>query len=279
MFQVVYGIFYPNCAKEKNMIDHPLKLLNFRTYPWVILGTFMLAGALFGYLVSATLKPIYEARSTLTANIEIVRNYPITEMMVDSQMTLIGSQVYDREVVEEVLEAENSVGNKLDYEAFRKNADFERQMMNTIFKYRDHDPMIAQRVANTWAEAFYKRLTEAYPYGLEVSEARATLQSIINCHADEKKKDTEFCLDLTAEREAALKDEANAVIQDKALLSMGLTSAFSIGTWIPADVPDAPIRFTRGSLILAGLALGTALGLLLIEILPGGKEIHAKISA
>ena len=232
-----------------------------------------------GYLVSATLKPIFEARSTLTANIEIVRNYPITEMMVDSQMTLIGSQVFDSRVVEEVLEAENSVGNKLDYEVFRKNADFERQMMNTIFKYRDRDPMIAQRVANTWAEAFHKRLTEAYPYGLEVSEARATLQSIINCHVDESKKGTEFCLALTPGREEALKNEANAIIKEKGSLSMGLTSAFTIGTWIPADVPDAPLRFTRGSLILAGLALGMALGLMLIEFLPGGKENHAKISA
>ena len=235
----------------------------------------MLAGALLGLAVSMVFKPVYEAQATITANVEIVRNYPITEMMVDSQMTLIGSHVYDSQLVAEVLRAENSIGNILSYEDFRKNASFERQVMNTILKYRDHDPQVAQRVVNTWANAFYGQLIEAYPYGLEVSEARDTLQQIMKCQVEEKKQETEFCQTLNPEIEAQLKEKANSIILEKAALSMGLTSAFSIGTVIPSDIPEEPLRYTRGSMMLAGLALGTASGLMLVEFLPGHKQKYA----
>lgn len=261
--------------KMDNMTDHPLRLFNLKTYPWIVLGVCMLAGVLLGLLISFMLRPVYEAQATLTANLEIVREGNVTEIMVDSQMTILGSQVYDSQVVEEVLQSELAVGNNLSYEDFRGHASFERQMMNTLLKYRDHDPVVAQRVVNTWVNAFHDRLLEAYPYGLAVSEARDTIQQIAKCNNDQKAEQTDFCSNLNPEVEEELKTEANAIILKESLLSLGLTSALTISNVIPADIPDAPLRYTRGSLTLGGALVGMVAGLILIEALPARKENNA----
>ncbi|MGB4595014.1 MAG: hypothetical protein WBI14_03830 [Anaerolineaceae bacterium] len=257
------------------MTDHPLRFFNLKTYPWVLLGLCMLSGAMVGLLASYTLRPIYEAKASITANMEIVRNGNITEMMVDSQMTIIGSQVYDVQVVEEVLLSEQAIGHNLTNEEFRENANFERQMLNTILKYRDHDPEIAQRIVNSWAHAFYNRLMDAYPYGLSVSEARDTLQQIMKCQTDLEAQETDYCVALNPETVVTLKEQANAIILEESPLSMGLTSALTISNLIPADIPDAPLRYSRGSLILAGTFLGMAIAILRIEVLPGRKQKYA----
>jgi hypothetical protein len=261
--------------KIVTMTDHSLRLFNLKTYPWIFLAFCMLAGTLVGMLSSYMIKPIYEAQATLTANMEIVRNYPITEIMVDSQMTVIGNQVYDSQVVEDVLRSENSIGQDLNFEDFRTNTSFERQMMNTVLKYRYHDPIIAQRVVNTWARIFHDRLLEAYPYGLAVSAARDTLQQIGKCKTDPIAQKADFCLTLEPGVEAELKNDANAVILNNSPLSLGLTSALTISNVIPADIPDAPLRFARGNLILAGMFIGLVVGALFIESAPACKETDA----
>lgn len=247
------------------MNNRTLRILNLRTYPWIFLGTLMIAGALFGMFISYLLTPVYEAKATITANMEIVRNGNITEIMVDSQMTVIGSQIFDSKAVNAVLLAERGLGHNLTYEDFRESAGYENQMMNTVLKYRHSDPVVAQRVVNSWANAFFNRLFEAHPHGLMVSQARALIQDIRQCKTDPKINETNFCQMLTPEIEKQLTNEANAVITKEAPLSMGLTAEISITNLIPADIPDTPLRYTRGSLVLAGAAIGFVLGIVLTE--------------
>lgn len=261
--------------KINKMSDHPLRLLNLKTYPWILLAACMFVGALFGMLASYALKPVYEATATLTANIEIVREGNVTEIMVDSQMTILGSQVYDAQVVDAVLKDEQAAGNNMSIEDFRKNASFERQMMNTLLKYRDYNPLIAQRVVNRWVNALYGRLLQAYPHGLAVSEARDTLQEITTSNTNQKVDQTQFCKQLNAEVEQDLKAKANAVILKESPLSLGLTSALTISNVIPADIPGQPLRYTRGSLILAGALVGMIGGIILIEGLTPRKDNYA----
>ncbi len=255
--------------------DFPIKLLSPKTYSWFVLALIMILGALFGWAMSYLLPPIYEARAILTGNMEIVRNGDVTEIMVDSQMTVLGSHVYNEEIVQKVIENENSLGNPLDFEEFKRNASFERQMMNTVLKYRDHDPAIAQRIANAWADEFRALLLEAYPYGIAVSAARNTIVKINNCQKNENAQKLAFCIALNQDEEKKLIKEAQAVIAEKSAQSLGLTSALSIGEVIPADQPDEPVRFTRGRLILAGTLIGFAAGIMTIELKPSRRQEHA----
>ncbi|MEA4958539.1 MAG: hypothetical protein VB029_02390, partial [Anaerolineaceae bacterium] len=115
---------------------HPRLLRPFRKIPWAALVGAMLIGAILGFTVSLVVPPVYEAKSVVTTNMELVPDTNITEIMVDAEIDMVGTLVYHPDIIQALIQSEKEQGNTLTLEDLKHNGGFERQLMSTIIKYR-----------------------------------------------------------------------------------------------------------------------------------------------
>jgi len=112
-------------------------------YPWISILLIVVLGGLIGYLSGFFVPPIYEAKAVLTTNIDLKEDRPIiTEIMVDSQLNYVGELMFNPKIIDPLLSQEANSGNPLTLEDLKSSASIERQLMSTIVKVRDNDPVI-----------------------------------------------------------------------------------------------------------------------------------------
>ena len=256
------------------MDDFYPKIISSSTnYPIKNVIIFMLLGALIGLMLSFFIPPVYEAVSIITTNMEISPTGTVNELMYDSQINYISHLAYHLPVLEELFYLEAEKGHYLNnIEFVHEDTSVERALMNTILKYRHTDPVIAARVVTTWGKLLYDALLKAYPHGVLVSEAKSRLDRIDSCVNCENANLTAFCANLTEEDIARINEEAKQTILVETELSLGLTREINISSYQPAFVPEKPLRFTRGSLILSGNFIGLLLAIVFNEIIPNRRK-------
>lgn len=251
------GDFYPKIISSSE--KYPIKNVVF----------FMLIGALIGLILSFFIPPVYEAVSIITTNMDITPTGSVNELMYDSQINYISHLAYHLPVLEELFILEAKQGHYLNNVEFvHEDTSVERELMNTEIKYRHNDPIIAARVATTWGQLLYDALLKAYPHGVLVSEARSQLDRINSCVNNEDPALTTYCASLTEEDIAGITEEAKRTILAETELSLGLTGEINISSYQPAFVPEKPLRYTRGSLILSGNVIGFLLAIVFNEFIP-----------
>jgi uncharacterized protein involved in exopolysaccharide biosynthesis len=240
--------------------------LQMRRNHYLVIFSLMVIFASLGLLTSFLLKPKYEAESFLITNLNLVQNTNITEVMVDSQLELIGQLMYHPDITDGILNLEKSAGNPMKLADLKKNSFIERRLMTTVIKVRDESPEIAARIASNWAEVAFERLNQAYTHALLVSEAQWTITSIEDCQTDPLVVETGFCQNLSPEEVNSLTDEAHDVILAEGPYALGLTKDLQVSQFQPAAVPTEPIQGARSNLMLAGAMIGLILSLIVFEL-------------
>lgn len=239
--------------------------LKMRKNQYLVTFILIVIGALLGYLASLFIKPVFEAESRLITNMELVEDANINEIMVDSQLELVRELLYHRDIVDSVIETETSAGNPIDLAYLKDHTTLERRLMTTLIQVRSGDPLIAQRIANTWVKQAFDRLTAAYDHALLVSEAKWLLTSIENCQKDQAVQETNFCMTLDVNEVNKLTEQAQEVITVESPYALGLTKDLQISQYQEAPLPSKPIHANRSNLILVGALLGLVLSLILLE--------------
>jgi uncharacterized protein involved in exopolysaccharide biosynthesis len=260
--------------KEKPLAknDFRPKIFQAKRTDWIGVAGMMLLGALIGFVIGFLFPPKYEAISKLTTNLEVVTGTNVTEIMVDSQVDLVGTLVFHPDVVERVRQSLAGEGKNYTSTELIRMTKIERQLMSTLIKVRDVDPEVAALVASTWAEKTYERLTEAYPHALALSEAKASQAMLTGCLEDPLKMGLPFCQSLTSEIVEKLLTETEIVILEESPLSLGLTGELNISQYQAALIPESPVAFQRSILILSGALAGLAFSLLFLELLTKEPE-------
>lgn len=252
---------------------YPKIISSSENYPIRNVIIFMLIGALSGLMLSYLIPPVYEAVSIITTNMEITPTGTVNELMYDSQINYISHLAYHLPVLEELFYLEAEKGHYLNNTEFvHEDTSVERELMNTVIKYRHTDPVIAARVVTTWGKLLYDALIKAYPHGVLVSEAKSQLDRIDSCVNCENTTLTTFCANLTEEDITRINEEAKQTILTETKLSLGLTREINISSYQPAFVPEKPLRFTRGSLILSGNFVGLLLAIAFNEFIPNRRK-------
>lgn len=240
--------------------------LSMKKHQYLITVGMMLVFAMIGWFIGSIYKFPYEATSVLITNLEIVEDTNITEIMIDSQMELIRQLMYHPDITRAVLDHEAEHNNPLTLGQLEKKSVIERRLNSTLIKIRDTDPQIAKRIADAWAEAAYKRLSEAYPHAFLVSEAKWVITSIEDCLSDELVFETNFCEELTVEKAKLLIDEAKQIVLEEEPLSLGLTKEIQISQYQSASLPSEPVRGGQvNSMFIFALA-GLLLSFILYEL-------------
>lgn len=226
----------------------------------------MIVFSFIGFIVGNFYTFQYEAESVLITNLELVEDTNITEIMVDSQLELVRQLMYHSDITDSVLLAEEKAGNPINLDQLKKMSVIERRLNSTLIKIRNYDPQIAARIANTWVEAAYERLTIAYEHALLVSEAKWMLTSIEDCLTDEKLFETPFCESLTPEIVDSYTEKAQATILAESAASLGLTKDLQISQFQLASMPSEPIQGNKANLMLLGALFGLVLSMILYEL-------------
>ena len=256
-------------------LDYRIKLFSHRGFaPWLIVAACILLGGLLGGLLSTAFRPVYEAKSLVTTNMELRVDGTLTEIMLDAQINHIGELVFHPDVVAQLIAAEQAQGNTLTLEDLKQKTSVERQLMNTVIKVQDSDPQVAARIASQWAEILYNRLSEAYPHAVRLSEAKLEYDALAACLSDASKEPTTFCLALTPDSLAAEMERLNGIIFEESPQSLGLTVALNVSQFQPAPIPTEPLYNQRGALILGGAGIGLVAGILLNEIPNSRKKTN-----
>ena len=245
-------------------------------YPWISILLVVVLGGLIGYLSGFFLPPIYEAKAVLTTNIDLKEDRPIiTEIMVDSQLNYVGELMFNPKIIDPLLSQEANSGNPLTLEDVKSSASIERQLMNTIVKVRDNDPVIAARIATNWAKIAFETLLEAKSHVLAIVEAKQQLALIETCFptnpdnaADKPTIVTEkaFCEGLTFQSAEAKLEEATRVLAAEESKTLGLTPYINISQYIPASVPVTPISQNQGLMTLSGMVIGIVVGIIFVDM-------------
>ncbi len=247
--------------------------LNLKKNQYLITVGFMIFFAFIGFAFGSIYKFQYEAESVLITNIEIVADANITEIMVDSQLELVRQLMYHPDITDTVILVEKNAGNPITLDQLKKKSVIERRLNSTIIKVRDYDPQIAARIANSWAEAAFDKLSEAYEHALLVSEAKWLLTSIEDCLSDETLFETGFCDSLSPEIVEVYTKNAQEIILKESGYSLGLTKEIQISQFQPCSVPSEPIPGIKANIVLSGALVGLILSMIFYE-LPFFKNIN-----
>ena len=241
-------------------------ILNLRKNGFYLTVIFMLVFALIGLAVGSFFNFQYEAEAVLITNLELVEDTNITELMVYTQLELVRQLMFHPDITDEVLQVEHDAGNPISLEQLVKKSVIERRLTSTLIKVRDTDPLIAARIATTWAEVAFERLTEAYEHALLVSEAKWILTSTEQCLTDEKVFATAFCESLSIEEVEDKTNAAQETILAESPYALGLTKDLHISQYQPAAVPSDPVQGRRGNMALTGALVGLVLSLIYFEL-------------
>lgn len=139
-----------------NSLDDFSLLTNFfgfLRYWWIAVLT-TLVGGLIGFLFSRIHAPIYEAKATITVNVDLnkVTKFPVERQ--DEELALYNIQValLDFQTITNVVQAAGRQNLSLDSTILLKNQTIERKLAFWELRYRDENPITAQKIANLWVD-------------------------------------------------------------------------------------------------------------------------------
>ena len=227
----------------------------------------MLAFSLAGFLVSLFIPPQYEAVSYLITNLEVVQDTNVNEIMIDSQLELIGQLLFHPDITDELLAIENEANNPLSLSDLKAKSNIERRLMTTLIKVRDKDPIISARIGTNWAQIAFRRLNEAYSHAILVSEAKGMIVTIEGCSSELVISDTDYCQQLFSEDVEKLVSEVYSIVETESPNAWGLTKELQISQVQPAALPTKAIQSTRANFIFAGALVGLLISLIAYEFI------------
>lgn len=256
----------------KNQIDFKSSqyftpgFLSMKGQKYLISVILMLIFSLGGFLVSLFIPPQYEAVSYVITNLEVVQDTNVNEIMIDSQLELIGQLLFHPDITDELLSIENEASNPLTLSDLKAKSNIERRLMTTLIKVRDKDPSVSARIATNWAQIAFRRLNEAYAHAVLVSEAKGMIVSIEGCSSELVITDAVYCRQLFSEDVEKLASEAYDIVQKESPFALGLTKELQISQAQPAAVPNKAIQATRANFIFAGALIGLLISLITYEL-------------
>ncbi len=135
----------------------PLKhIYSYKKFIWIIV-LFSLLGGFAGYLISTARAPVYEATASffVMLDMEKVNQLPFTLADEDIAMTAPESALMLPDVLSSVVDEANQQNIQINLNTLLDNKTIERSLERWDLRYRSTSPVIAQNIANLWANKGY----------------------------------------------------------------------------------------------------------------------------
>lgn len=233
-------------------------------YWWLVLLC-AVVGAILGLTWSHFNPPLFESSTVIEAGVDYGRTEAMDAVVQQHALDRVRSLLLSDETLEGALErVRTAAGNTdpaVDLRDFRRNIRLTERGSSWGLKVINADPVVASEIANAWAKSAIFQLETAIFHAWRVQELQDVFFQV-GCTLESEEEDGKssamwVCYETQPEIDPnGLAQE----IQDEANLSKGILPSFSFWISQEAQIPDAPIVRGRGSVILAGAALGGCIG-------------------
>lgn len=246
----------------------PAEAVKNALHKWWLIALTTAVGGLLAILFFQLRQPIYEATVSFALGIDYTRTGPITQYDEDHALGMVGMLITSTRVKEEVVSTAQEQGIEVSFDQLHLNSILERKAHVWILRVHHPDPQTAADIANIWADVALARLEEAYQHAVRKELLERYASSITSCLETITVGQPVLapCQNLTLDEMqstlAQLEDEIFAEKQASYNIFPGLL----FGEVTKAVVPNRPIRYGRGSLALAGMAMGLIAGLLIVQV-------------
>lgn len=230
---------------------------------WIV-GLLTVVGGLAGLLFQYIKPPVYEARAEINAVIDFKQTGAIEELAQDQLVGAVVALIQSPDTFAEVNARLQSEGIKGDHLVLHKDYFVERKRSSLYLIVRSKSADEAAAIANTWADAAFQTLAEAYDHAVLAQSLREYLQTLETCPqlTGTAPGQPNLCAGASLDDINAQVQQVAAAISEETRLSRGIVPALSFDLTRYAE-PGAPVARDRGILLMASALAGFFLGVLL----------------
>jgi uncharacterized protein involved in exopolysaccharide biosynthesis len=241
---------------------------------WPVLLAFGLLGAFIGFGVSDVRRPRYEAEAMMGINIQYGVIDPLELVVEDRSLNRVAEVIQAdgtlMQIVDNVPQAVRQDQGWNDAEDLRKVVRLDRGLADWGFVAILPDPALAAQISNLWMEISLAELERAQDHAWQALALMGDEPFHLEC-------DQYLLTSETTESYAWRCDLDPIVLDSEALsgelrteidLSRGILPVFSFEALNAAVVPQTPVLYGRGVMLLSGAFIGLFVGLWFLLVFP-----------
>jgi hypothetical protein len=255
----------------------PLEMLERLIKNWWLIALLAVGGGLLGWLSSTILPQTFEARAEFYVSLDEaqlayeLKTEELTLLMKEDVLGPLEDFFFSEDVLNSVALAARDLDDDLGIQNFRRDFSLYRIHTSWFLVARYADSQIAIDLVNLWAESADQFLQEAIAHAIDANDLELQLNLILQCFNENDFQDANPCAGTSFGDQEML--DAHLVdlyqmIETERDASMGLHHTLDIEFTTPANSAEL-ILYPRGWLILAGVFIGSVVGVALSR---GGKR-------
>lgn len=233
---------------------------------WPILLAAFLAGCLAGLLFSLVTPPIYQSTAAIAINIDYGRTQPLELIVEDRALDRVWQLLVSDETLLLTLERlQSSEGADEAWEslsALRSHVRLEQRLSRWELHGIHRDPRSAAAIANAWAATSLEQLQQAQMHAWNAVQLQGA-PFLVQCFALYPAGVAPDALWECVASGPELTSEAVDVLRAEVEASHGILPNLAYELTESAAVPEKPVLWSRGLLVLAGGIAGLAAAMIL----------------
>jgi hypothetical protein len=140
-----------------NELD-PMQIINKTIQWWWIIAVAIFVGGALGFVFSTLQKPVYEATARFYVTVDISKYglRDITERDEDLALASVENALWSTEVIQAITQESRQQNLNVNMATLVQDASTERGNAYWYLRYRNTNPVIAQKFVNLWAQKGYE---------------------------------------------------------------------------------------------------------------------------
>ncbi len=230
---------------------------------WWILALTGVIGAGIGWLIFINKTPQYQAEGFISIGIDFTRTGQLTDIEEDQMIGITGDILNSPGLILTIVEKAKAEQIQIDEAGIKNITKSERRQNQWVLIVRHGNPSTAEAIARIWTEEGYQALISAMGHADRAGHLQRYLDSLESClqRTSISGPTSGVCtvqniLDLQKNL-----DETGKIMAEEKVASMGMLPGTTITLTGLPSVPEKPIEFGQGQLVLAGCLAGILLGI------------------
>lgn len=220
---------------------------------WWIFPLAAVCGAFIGWMISKILPPQFYASTSLVVTVDYSQTGNLSAYNLDLAVGAVQGIFFSGEVLDEVVSIVREDGIQINPQELFNRISMERYNDIWVLRVRYNDPVIAAKLANTWAEVGFNQLLDARSHAQTARILRKYLNALENCPDPPVSIPSipAICLDAYRLKNGEIA-EIQAAYEAELSQARSIQSALLFSLNNPATPPSQPINHASAWLILSG---------------------------
>jgi uncharacterized protein involved in exopolysaccharide biosynthesis len=242
---------------------HPSDALEYTQRHWLWIVFLAVVGTCIGWLFSLTTPARYEAQLQITLSLDLSRTGTPGEEELEMVINAIGNILDSPSVRHQLLQDAQNASIPLNPSLLSECAFVERKNQSYVLRVRWSDPQQAAWLVNRWGTLAFADLQDAENHALAAESLQRHMDGLSGCLAEAAVSDPApaICPTDLSVLQTAIQETSQQILMERQA-GRGFFPGLRAIAPEPAEVPQQPVQFGRGNLIVAGCLLGVLAGIL-----------------